>query len=58
MIKLGIVNQLIDSIESVMDYIPAPERTHLCIITYNNYINFYTQNKENSSGVQVKFLES
>ena len=52
-IENGILSQLIATIESVIDFIPAPERTHLCFITYNYTVNFYTLNKETQSDVKV-----
>ena len=36
-----------------MDYIPSPERTNLCFITYNQMINFYSLNKSTQSDVQI-----
>jgi protein transport protein SEC24 len=40
-VNLGVYQQILTSLQSIIDSIPAPERTDIAIVTYDTRMNFY-----------------
>lgn len=49
----GVFNQVISSLQSLLDHIPSPERTNLCIMTFDQYLNFYNIPQDLSKELQI-----
>jgi protein transport protein SEC24 len=49
----GIFHQVINSLQSLLDYIPAPENTKIAIITYDTHINFFRVPENLDKDLQV-----
>ena len=53
MLNSGIFNQIINSLQALLDHLPCPERTEICIMTFDNLISFYNIPKDLSNEPQV-----
>ena len=49
----GIFNQMLLSLQSLLDYIPAPENTKIAIITYDTNINYFRVPETLEKEIQV-----
>ena len=49
----GVFNQVISSLQSLIDHIPCPERTNLCIMTFDQYLNFYNIPQDLAKELQI-----
>ena len=49
----GVFNQVISSLQSLIDHMPCPERTNLCIMTFDQYLNFYNIPQDLSKELQI-----
>ena len=49
----GIFHQVMMSIQSLLDYLPCPELTSICIVTYDTGINFFRVPDDLSKDVSV-----
>ena len=50
----GIFNQVISSAQSILEFMPAPERTEICIMTFDNAMTFYKIPQDLGNDLQVK----
>lgn len=49
----GVFSQVISSLQSLLDHIPCPERTNLCIMTFDQYLNFYNIPQDLTKELQI-----
>lgn len=49
----GVFNQVISSLQSLIDHIPCPDRTNLCIMTFDQYLNFYNIPQDLTKELQI-----
>ena len=49
----GVFNQVISSLQSLIDHMPCPERTNICIMTFDQYLNFYNIPQDLSKELQI-----
>lgn len=49
----GVFNQVISSLQSLLDHIQCPEKTNLCIMTFDQYLNFYNIPQDLAKELQI-----
>ena len=54
----GVFSQVISSLQSLLEHIPNPERTNICIMTFDQHLNFYNVPHDLTKELQVKKINN